>query len=537
MVRAELNHNPYLLSTEVRFNGQKPRINSQIEKYKKAPLKDWVHFVPEIYYNEMNGYDFNLYFTGTKSDYEELRKAFLTQGISEEEVRIFHRKEMEDTDTKCQEIDALLRWLKNTPNRKFDFEGFCEKTADIFGDSYSLVAIRGAVPSEKTGALNYEQVESAANLRNTDLTNIPIVFFVDEKTQTEFRRDLDVLLGRSDVRKEQLFFLISSFMDASRVTREICDLGVEKPKVIASYQDEAVKAFVQNYPVTEFIRTAIQLFRSETERISEVLAAENRKSELTNAEIHKEIDTLESELISLKTADEFFVQRDNYESPDEFQQIQQNLLKKILQWKNKKTKITGEIEIETAAGDYASWARNEWYRFASIMSEAYIEERDKICKKFAVVYENSCADKDFSPSGITLPKVRGIAMPEIKSELLRLVTFEEAKSDIFGFFKKTNNLDEIVWIETCYLEEWRNEVQRLLVPAVELYAKRCEENLSNYYEILAEAYHHRLSDLIEKKANAKEKAAAQLSDEERRLQEDNDWLAVFKEQLKAIERD
>lgn len=35
MTNAELQHNPYLLETEVKFNGQDPKINSQIEKYEK----------------------------------------------------------------------------------------------------------------------------------------------------------------------------------------------------------------------------------------------------------------------------------------------------------------------------------------------------------------------------------------------------------------------------------------------------------------------------------------------------------------------
>ena len=33
MVKAELSYNPYLRETIVNFNGQAPRINSQIEKY------------------------------------------------------------------------------------------------------------------------------------------------------------------------------------------------------------------------------------------------------------------------------------------------------------------------------------------------------------------------------------------------------------------------------------------------------------------------------------------------------------------------
>ena len=55
MISAELDHNPYLLLTSVRFNGQKPRINSQIEKYEHQPLQNWAHLVPGIFYDEMNG--------------------------------------------------------------------------------------------------------------------------------------------------------------------------------------------------------------------------------------------------------------------------------------------------------------------------------------------------------------------------------------------------------------------------------------------------------------------------------------------------
>lgn len=41
MVSAELIHNPYLLNTTVKFNGQEHSINSQIEKYEKQPLTEW----------------------------------------------------------------------------------------------------------------------------------------------------------------------------------------------------------------------------------------------------------------------------------------------------------------------------------------------------------------------------------------------------------------------------------------------------------------------------------------------------------------
>ena len=536
MISSELNHNPYLLNTTVKFNGQAPKINSQIEKYEKLPLKDWVHLVPEIFYNEMNGYDFNLYFIGTRPDYEEVKKAFADMGISEEDVRIFHKNEIEDADTKSKEVDELVLWLKNTPNRKFDFKAFWENTSYIFEGSYPYILIRGSLPSDNDSLISFERVESSSELKNTDLTSTPIVFHIDEYTKAEFRRDLNTILKRKDVRKEQLFFMISPAIDYVQITRVICDLGVEKPQVIKNYYDSSVMNFFRSYPITEFVRTAIQLFRSEVEIISAVLERENIESEITNAEIHKEIEALEAELYGLKESDEFFVQRDNYEAPYSFKEIPRTLIEQISKWKNRKTKITGENEIEAASHDYVYLVQNGIERFLSSMSAAYKEAWDEVCKEFSVVYANPGIDKDFFPTDIGLPEVQAITIPEIKAELLKLVTYEESKNDFFGFFKKPNETSEPIMVATCYLEQWRNTVQGIIAPILEQYIKKCIRNLSESYDLLAEIYHKHLSSLIEEKTKDKEIVAAQLSEDERKLQEDNDWLSMFKEQLQTIER-
>ena len=80
MVKAELNYNPYLLETSIKFNGQEPRINSLVEKFQDDPLQSWVRRIPEIFYDEMNGYDFELEFSGTERDYQEVVHAFREKG-------------------------------------------------------------------------------------------------------------------------------------------------------------------------------------------------------------------------------------------------------------------------------------------------------------------------------------------------------------------------------------------------------------------------------------------------------------------------
>ena len=132
MVKVELNYNPYLLETNIKFNGQMPRINSLVEKYQQNTLQTWVDKMPSIFYDEMNGYDFELEFTGTKSDCDDVKEAFLKAGVDETLVTVFHKNELDCRYSKMQLIIKLLKWLENNRNRRFDYELFMEKNEEFF---------------------------------------------------------------------------------------------------------------------------------------------------------------------------------------------------------------------------------------------------------------------------------------------------------------------------------------------------------------------------------------------------------------------
>lgn len=537
MVTAELSHNPYLLNTMVKFDGKDPKINSQIEKYEKLPLKDWVHLVPEIFYKEMNGYDFDLYFTGTRSDYEEIRKAFSDRGIPEDDVRIRHKNEIEDAETKSGEVKALLSWLSGCKNGKFDFNEFWGRLSDQLEEMYPCVVIRGHVPAEGNDSFAMEMVQSAEELINTDLTSTPVVFCVEEEKKEDFRKDLRSILGRREIRKEQLFFWISPTMNRSQVTRVIRDLGVEHPQVIRDYEDELIKAFVRNYPVTEYVRSAIQIFQTEIDRIASDLEKENQENETVNAEVHKKIDLLDGEMAALKETDEFFVQRDDYEAPISFQEAQDTLIRQLSKWKSRKTKIVGEKEIEVAAEDYVRKIQNEMDRFSSSILASHREAWEKICESFAVLYQASGIDGSYVPERNVCAEIPSGSIPEMKPLLLQSVFFEESKNDFLGFFKKANDETVRDMVVACQLENWRNLVLEKMKPIAERCVHWCLDDLSDHYDSLAETYHQHLQELIEERLVEKEKVSSQLSVEERRLQEENDWLSQFKEQLQRIERD
>ena len=143
MVKAELNYNPYLLETNISFNGQLPRINSLVEKYRGEILQDWIRKIPKIFYDEMNGYDFELEFSGTKSEYEDLKKAFHEAGVTDDMVRLFHKNELDCRKVKTDKIDELLQWFRINSNRKFDFEAFINQGEEVFNSDYVCILLNG----------------------------------------------------------------------------------------------------------------------------------------------------------------------------------------------------------------------------------------------------------------------------------------------------------------------------------------------------------------------------------------------------------
>lgn len=541
MVSSELNHNPYLLSTIVKFNGQEPKINSQIEKYEHIPLKDWVHKIPSIFYNEMNGYDFDFYFTGTRSDFNEIKRAFEIQGISDNDVRLIYKNELEDADVKKKEVKELFGWLKETPNRKFDFNEFLEKNEELFEWRYPYIII-GNVNVNLNSVdedISVEVVSNTGELENTILMSIPILFYIEEARTEQFREDLSIILNRKDVRIEQLFFMIDTKMDNQQVARVISDLGVDQPQVIDVYNDKSILMYIQNYPVTEFIRTAINEFSNVVKNIDLTIKEENKKSKIKNEETYEKIDSLEKQIDKLKKVDETFVQRDNYEIPREFNQKREEFSNQILKWKNRKTKVIGNYEAEMAADHFESYMQKSINLICEEIKMIYEKEGNKISEYFSSIYSQAGTNKEFMSDKVLPIENNSISVPKLKGILLDLkeTSYEEEKTDFFGLFKKqAEESEDLVEVVTYYFEQWRDQVMKLFMPVIDCFIEQKVENLQDYYDSLAKTYHLHLEELIRLKSIEKNNATSQLSDEERKLQEDNDWLDKFKDYLNLIER-
>lgn len=203
MVNAELQHNPYLLETEVKFNGQNPKINSQIEKYENKLLADWVKDVPRMFYDEMNGYDFDLFFSGTEYDFQKLQQTFISMGVTPDQVRLIMRNELEDAEIKSNEIRNLIEWLKENRNRQFDFDDFYDANRGLFEETFSCIVIRGNDEVPEDSSFTLENVKSVDEIAGTNLTYVPVVFVIETETIQLFRNDLLTLLERKDVEQSE----------------------------------------------------------------------------------------------------------------------------------------------------------------------------------------------------------------------------------------------------------------------------------------------------------------------------------------------
>ena len=539
MVNAELQHNPYLLETEVKFNGQNPKINSQIEKYENKLLADWVKDVPRMFYDEMNGYDFDLFFSGTEYDFQKLQQTFISMGVTPDQVRLIMRNELEDAEIKSNEIRNLIEWLKENRNRQFDFDDFYDANRGLFEETFSCIVIRGNDEVPEDSSFTLENVKSVDEIAGTNLTYVPVVFVIETETIQLFRNDLLTLLERKDVEQKQLFFCISPAMDKEYVVRFISDLGIEEPQLISHIDDGNVATYIKNYPMVAYVGEVIHVLENEVNALDDRLKAKNEQSAIENAEVYEQISALEDVIEKIKASDLRFVDLDNYSGGNHFNDLKTDLEDLIRKWKSRKTKIVGDVEIDRNSTEYEQeLARylNEFYRKAI---EHFEFEKGRIEREFNEIYLKQPLYPEYKPEGLDKAIPDNVGVKGIKSALMELQEERyEEKADFLDFFKAKSSTEpkELVRVVTCYLEQWREKAIELMIPVVEQYISESQRNLKEYYDELARIYHTKLSQLHDFKVNEKTGIASQLSEDERMLQDDNDWLVVIKDKLARIER-
>ena len=542
MINAELSYNPYLMETNIRFNGQPPRINSLVEKYQNMSLQFWISRIPKIFYDEMNGYYFELDFTGTELDYEVLCNTFKKTGITNEIVPIVHKQCLEDRITKQNEMEKLLGWLEANPNNRFDYDAFRAENSELFDGGYSYIYLHGRGLDDailKDMNVSVEHVEKVEELNNTDLNCTPILIYITDKTLPMLASELAYFKARKDVTEEQLFFSIGGTLDKMTIERVIRDLGIASPKVVETPADLAVRRYIEVYPITDYIRNSLNVLRLAANDIGEDLERDNEESIIKNREIHEKIYSINNTLDNLGKAREFYREYPDSVPGGYMTEMEEELLKKINDWRGKKIKINKFEEAVPAAGEFERDTKKLVLTYGNKIKTNMDEQLTGLRNDFETEYKNIQYD-DFEP------ETKLLELPEIgivESFAQKLLEFKEekyvaAKEDLIGMFFKARQGDEkeMVLETTYYYKNWRDYVSELVKKVADAYEDKLKLIYKGYLTCLRDEYVQHIEMAIEQETLKRSEVESQLSEDEKLLRDDNLWLAKFNEQRVAIER-
>lgn len=545
MVKATLSYNPYLLETEVSFNGNPPRINSLVEKYRNSKLQEWISEIPAYFHDEMNGYDFELIFTGTELDFEEVNQSFLQAGVGKDSVKITQGKQLASRRDKVVEINGLLEWLDANPSRKFDWMTFRLDHQELFEDACSLVAIGDAGLHGRLFAdidIAVDTVQSAEELRKTDLAGTPVLFYLDLHTVKSLQSNLKALLKRPDIDQSQLFFCIDSKL-GDYAERLIMDLGVKAPQIVSSASDALIHRYLDIYPVADRIHDVIVALHEQTLLLESALNEENKQSAIANKDTHEALERLDDTLNQLNVARDLIQNQTGPGYSVEISAAKIRFIHSLNRWRAKKTKIVGDDEAHAFANEFELVINQQFGKFRQEVIREYLTECATVLARGAEWYSSAHYEDGFTAEGIAVSPAFDYLAPRVAPDLLQIKEMQKVKpkEDFFENFGKLfagggSDSEEPELEAVYYCEKWRSYAERTMDPLVESMIKEAYDALDAYYEQVQGMYITHLDDLLRTVADKKERITSQLSEEERLLQADNDWLNELREKLHSIER-
>lgn len=541
MIKAELSYNPYLMEIDVTFNGQPPHINSLIEKYQHIVLQDWITELPQIFHDEMNGYYFELDFSGTELDCDEITAAFRTAGVSEEEVAVFLKNELECREVKIERIRDLLEWLGKNRCAIFDHDAFRIEYTELFDSDYTCVVIHGEPQRPKLKDVSVESVSDISELKCTDLTHTPILYCVSEESLSVIQKDLSFLRARKDIRDDQLFFMIDERLDRKKTVRLIKDLGISDPNVVSGINDAAVRKYFLIYPFSDYITASIKAFGSAIDKLEEHQKREGKRHEIKGDAVHDRLDHLDDGIKRIKETDSAIVSHSTPQIPTEFTALSDTLKEKLSGWESKKTKLTDTEAAYTAAVSFNSMMNRAFFEFCAELDNATNDSAKKLREEYIKKYKNARIDEGFTDSQPFSPETPAVQLFDQTSYLLALKEeqYVTQKNTLIGqlFRSADQSADQApVLVTTYYYQVWREHMINVITPVIAKLIRDKHTLLINYSNHLADVYHNQLMSLLERQTAARESAAANLSEAEKLLQKDNEWLGRFKDRLRSIER-
>lgn len=535
MAKVELSYNPYLLETKVTFNGNTPRINSLIEKYSGKSIYNWINQMPSILHDEMNGYDFDLDFSGTEKDFEAMLKVF--ENVSD--VELFHRNVLRGRLEKNEAIEELLAWLNENRNRQFDYEAFRASNTELFDTAYPFIILNGGKIDEAMFEglnVSVDNLDDLSAIEDSDITNVPVLICVDADSAHELEHNIKTLLDRNDVIQRQLFFLLHPSINRKRTERMLHDLGMKQPQIIKDGDISLINTYMELYPITNFIRETILLMKSQYDQLKCSLETNLKENEQAGVDTREVVEDIEAGIERIKQQIELLVNRDNLNVPRRCQDSKYQFKQKIKTWRKRKTRITSDEDAKQYAMEFESDTVKYITEFTDDIDSIFELERVVLEKHLLGIYKCAGLDNDYVPNVLPPELPQNYNQIAIVPELLKLKHERMInQKDNFIFFSGTSN-DEVIREVTYYNQEWRDCVDSLLSPKAQAYITAKLEALCKYETVFAEDLINHLNKLLELEIIKKNNVIAQMSEADRELQDDSDWLSQVNDKIDAIMR-
>lgn len=543
MVKVELKYNPYVLETKVYFNGQLPKINSQIEKFENKRLFVWSDKLLDILYSEMNGYDFDLDFSGTKADYEKI-KYLIEKNQLNSEIRLNFVNRLQEAAKKCRRFKEMITWLKRSSIEEFHFLEFWEINQEYMIENnllYVLVDKKVADFSIEDLDLNVESIDSISQLPE-NIGFYPVLLVLDADKEAEFRQNLLALLQRKDLIADQIFILISENVNLAYYIRLINDLGLKQPQFIHSIDSPLIYDYFENYVRIDFLFKALKILETQKDMTSSKLDQKFETMKQNNREIFEKISKLDKEIADIQLAIEQFENWHLVMYKNEFEKLYVQLNETITHWKSRTKQIRNDSEAEKMMKELQGLTEKSLFEFKNAANRLFDAKLSELMNIFSRLYKDSNIQDNFyvhSRNELIISKY------EVKnfSEKLRALRQERLvpKEDIFGIINRIvkneqNKIQELVPDITYDLDKFREIACKETLPIAQNLLIDIENRLQSLQLYIVDEYKTHLSTILNEKLLEKANEANQLSATEKHLQDKKDWLIEFSGQLSEIER-
>ena len=114
MKNISIKYNPYHIQTEILVEGKLPKDNSKLH-FGKLRLQEWAEEIPDILVKECNDREFCIHFTGTPTDYNDLKEGFRSKSDIVTVSKWSREENIPDVSSVEDEVDNIFVEIQKGP--------------------------------------------------------------------------------------------------------------------------------------------------------------------------------------------------------------------------------------------------------------------------------------------------------------------------------------------------------------------------------------------------------------------------------------